>query len=72
MKKILLSPVVFLVIPMIVFGKTYEFSDFEIYLDGAITKERIEKWSQEGVKGFVLGTATLFNKEENYESKILA
>ena len=41
--------------------------DFEIYMDGAVTLERIQRWQPEGVKGFVLGTATLFNKSYSYE-----
>ena len=45
--------------------------DFEIYLDGAVTPERIAKWSVHGVKGFVLGTATLFNKQKNYGDILL-
>ncbi len=40
---------------------------FEIYIDGAVTKERINQWKNSGVKGFILGTATLFQKEQNYE-----
>lgn len=43
---------------------------FEVYLDGAVTKERIAEYSQKGVKGFVLGTSVLFGHEESY-SKIL-
>ena len=44
--------------------------NFDIYLDGAVTKERIEHWRSKGVKGFVLGTATLFKKEANYKEII--
>lgn len=44
--------------------------NFEIYMDGAITKERINKWKPLGVKGFVLGTATLFNKENSFKEII--
>lgn len=40
--------------------------NFEIYLDGAVTEERIIKWSPLGVKGYVLGTATLFSKDISY------
>lgn len=39
---------------------------FEIVLDGAVTPERIEKWSQKGVKGYILGTATLFKKDTTF------
>ena len=39
---------------------------FEVYWDGAATKERILQYSKLGVKGFVLGTAVLFDKEGSY------
>ena len=39
---------------------------FEIYLDGAVTIERIKQWETRGVKGFVLGTATLFKQDTTY------
>lgn len=45
--------------------------NFEIYMDGAVTIDRINQWQQRGVKGFVLGTATLFNKKHSY-SEILS
>lgn len=41
--------------------------NYEIYLDGAITIERINKWEKVGIKGFVLGSATLFGKEKAYK-----
>lgn len=41
--------------------------DFDIYLDGAVTIDRINRWQPLGVRGFVLGTATLFNKENTYK-----
>ena len=44
--------------------------NFDIYMDGAITQDRIAKWCNCGVKGFVLGTATLFKKDLPY-SKII-
>lgn len=44
--------------------------NFEIYMDGAVTKERLCKWKDLGVKGFVLGTATLFNKVNSYHEII--
>lgn len=44
--------------------------DFEIYMDGAVTKERLCKWKDLGVKGFVLGTATLFNDKGNYKQNL--
>ena len=39
---------------------------FEIYTDGALSRERISKQLTFEVDGFVLGTAGLFNKEESY------
>lgn len=44
--------------------------DFEIELDGAVTVERIFQWYSKGVKGFVLGTATLFGKEKGYKETL--
>ena len=44
--------------------------DFEIYIDGAVTQERINQWRNLGVKGFVLGTSTLFNKEYSYNQTL--
>lgn len=40
---------------------------FEVMVDGAISPEKIEKLSEKGVKGFILGTSSLFGKEESYE-----
>ncbi len=45
--------------------------DFEIYIDGAVTQERINQWCNLGVKGFVLGTSTLFNKPFSYKEAIM-
>lgn len=45
--------------------------NFEIYLDGSVTKERILYWSGRGVKGYVLGTATLFRKDCDFKTTIL-
>lgn len=39
---------------------------FEIWLDGAVTIDRILKWAKEGVDGFVLGTSCLFNQKGDY------
>jgi len=39
---------------------------FEIFWDGAATKENILKYSKMGVKGFILGTAVLFGKDDSY------
>lgn len=46
--------------------------NFEIYLDGAVTTDRISYWSTRGVKGFVLGTATLFKKDKEYKNILLS
>lgn len=43
---------------------------FEIVLDGAVTPERIEKWSQKGVKGYILGTATLFKQNTTFKQAL--
>lgn len=43
---------------------------FDIVLDGAVTPERIEFWSKKGVKGYILGTATLFKKDSNFKEAI--
>lgn len=44
--------------------------DFEIYMDGAVTIERLNKWRLHGVRGFVLGTATLFKGDRNFKEAI--
>lgn len=44
--------------------------NFEIFVDGAISPERIETLSNKGVKGFVLGTSALFGKEKSYKELI--
>lgn len=44
--------------------------NFEIYMDGAVTIERLNKWSLHGVKGFVLGTATLFKDDGKYKQNL--
>lgn len=43
---------------------------FKIVVDGAISPEKIAELSKIGVAGFVLGTATLFNKDETYQTII--
>ncbi len=43
---------------------------FNILVDGACSPEKIKELSARGVKGFVLGTAALFNKSENYSTII--
>lgn len=50
-----------------------KFSDtfkFEVFVDGAISPERIKTLSNKGVKGFVLGTSSLFGKEDSYKNII--
>lgn len=44
--------------------------NFDIYMDGAVTIDRINQWQQKGVKGFVLGTATLFRNNNNYKQNL--
>ena len=44
--------------------------NFEIVVDGAISNERVEKLSELGVQGFVLGTSALFGKEDSYQKII--
>lgn len=43
---------------------------FEIFVDGAISEERISTLSNIGVDGFVLGTSALFNKNEDYKTLV--
>ncbi len=45
--------------------------NFDIYMDGAVTLERIEKWSACGVQGFILGTATLFKGDRDFKKTIM-
>ncbi|MDR0992246.1 MAG: ribulose-phosphate 3-epimerase [Ruminococcus sp.] len=40
--------------------------DFEIYWDGNCTVDKVETYAPMGVTGFVLGTASLFNKNRPY------
>ena len=35
---------------------------YEIVVDGGISEEKIKKLNQKGVKGFILGTSSLFGK----------
>ena len=44
--------------------------NFDLYIDGAVTYERIGQWAPLGVKGFVLGTASLFNKNNTFKQAI--
>ena len=41
---------------------------FDIYWDGACTREKILEYAPKGVKGFILGTSLLFGHEESYRS----
>lgn len=41
--------------------------NFEVMVDGAISEEKIYNLSKIGVKGFILGTSTLFGKENSYK-----
>ncbi|WP_305752217.1 ribulose-phosphate 3-epimerase [Mammaliicoccus sciuri] len=43
---------------------------YELLVDGAISPEKVEKLSKKGVKGFVLGSSSLFGKEQSYEKII--
>lgn len=44
--------------------------DYKIMTDGAISPERIQELSAQGVDGFILGTSALFGKEEDYKTII--
>lgn len=43
---------------------------FEIYWDGACGLDKVQKFAPMGVKGFVLGTTILFNKQRPYKDVI--
>lgn len=45
---------------------------FDVYLDGACTKDRVLQFTPKGVKGFVLGTSLLFGHEESYQESLTA
>lgn len=42
--------------------------NYQIMVDGAISPERIEKLSATGVKGFILGTSSLFGKDKDFKT----
>ena len=44
--------------------------DTDIMLDGACSPERVETLSKIGVKGFILGTSSLFGKDKSYKELI--
>lgn len=50
---------------LVALGKEF---DFEVMVDGAISPEKVEQLGEMGVKGFILGTSSLFGKEESYET----
>jgi ribulose-phosphate 3-epimerase len=41
---------------------------FTLFVDGAISPERVKKLSELGVDGFVVGTSALFGKEQSYQT----
>ena len=47
-----------------------QYYQFDIYMDGAVTQDRIRQWCNQGIKGFVLGTATLFRQDTTYDRVI--
>jgi ribulose-phosphate 3-epimerase len=44
--------------------------DYKVMVDGAISPEKVEELSKLGVEGFILGTSSLFGKEDSYETII--
>lgn len=42
--------------------------DYKVMVDGAIAPDKIEMMSSKGVTGFILGTSSLFGKEDSYDS----
>lgn len=44
--------------------------DYKIMTDGAISPNRIQELSVQGVDGFILGTSALFGKREDYKTII--
>lgn len=43
---------------------------FQLMVDGAISKEKVKELSVVGVNGFILGTSALFGKKESYQEII--
>lgn len=41
--------------------------NFKVFVDGAISEEKIKQLGKKGVDGFVLGTSALFKKGESYQ-----
>lgn len=46
--------------------------NYEVMVDGAISPAVIKKLGDKGVKGFILGTSSLFNKKKSYKEIILS
>lgn len=44
--------------------------DLKVIVDGAISPEKVQLLSRIGVEGFILGTSSLFGKEESYKTII--
>lgn len=44
--------------------------NYKVMVDGAISPEKISQLSQMGVTGFILGTSTLFGKDDSYKTII--
>ncbi|WP_239762921.1 MULTISPECIES: ribulose-phosphate 3-epimerase [unclassified Mammaliicoccus] len=44
--------------------------NYEVFVDGAISPQKVNELNKKGVKGFVLGTSTLFGKDESYNEII--
>ena len=50
--------------------KMKEKYEMKLYWDGCCKWDKIEKYSKEGIDGFVLGTNVLFGHDETYEALI--
>lgn len=44
--------------------------NYKVMVDGAISPEKVTLLSEKGVTGFILGTSSLFGKDESYETII--
>lgn len=42
--------------------------NYNLMVDGAISPDKVNELSDKGVNGFILGTSSLFGKEESYET----
>lgn len=40
--------------------------NYQVFVDGAISPQKVNELNKKGVKGFVLGTSTLFGKDDSY------